>query len=89
MGVIKIKKGPYYYADYYEFNRGRRRISLQTKNKQVALLKYQEFVRCFLQYGFVGVEKRRVVSQIKRASKSARLLGLGGKIGQLHISSHF
>ena len=45
MSVHKIKKGPYYYADYYDFNGVRRRISLQTENKQVALLKYQEFIR--------------------------------------------
>lgn len=45
MGVIKIKKGPYYYADYHDFNGVRRRISLQTENKQVALLKYQELIR--------------------------------------------
>ena len=46
MGVHKIKKGPYYYADYYDFNGVRRRISLQTENKQIALLKYQELIRC-------------------------------------------
>ena len=45
MSVHKIKKGPYYYADFYDFNGVRRRISLQTENKQVALLKYQEFIR--------------------------------------------
>ena len=35
MGVHKIKKGPYYYADYYDFNGVRRRISLQTENKKL------------------------------------------------------
>lgn len=45
MGVKKIK-GPYYYADYRDFNGVRSRISLQTENKQVALLKYQELIRC-------------------------------------------
>ena len=45
MGVIKIKKSPTYYADYYDFNGVRRRISLQTENKQVALLKYQKLIR--------------------------------------------
>ena len=45
MSIHKIKKGPYYYADYYDFNGVRRRISLQTENKQVALLKYQELIR--------------------------------------------
>ncbi len=45
MSVHKIKKGPYYYADYYDFNGVRRRLSLQTENKQVALLKYQELIR--------------------------------------------
>ena len=45
MGVIKIKKGPYYYADYHDFNGVRRRLSLQIGNKQVALLKYQELIR--------------------------------------------
>ena len=45
MSVHKIKKGPYYYADYYDFKGVRRSISLQTENKQVALLKYQEFIR--------------------------------------------
>lgn len=45
MGVIKIKKAPYYYADYYDFNGVRRCLSLQTENKQVALLKYQELIR--------------------------------------------
>lgn len=45
MGVIKIKKAPYYYADYYDFDWVKRRISLQTENKQVALLKYQELIR--------------------------------------------
>ena len=45
MSVHKIKKGPYYYADFYDFNGVRRRISLQTENKQVALLKYQKLIR--------------------------------------------
>ena len=45
MSIHKIKKGPYYYADFYDFNGVRRRISLQTENKQVALLKYQELIR--------------------------------------------
>ena len=45
MSVHKIKKGPYYYADYYDFNGVRRRLSLQTENKQVAPLKYQELIR--------------------------------------------
>ena len=45
MSVHKIKKGPYYYADFYDFNGVRRRLSLQTENKQVALLKYQELIR--------------------------------------------
>ena len=44
MGVHKLK-GPYYYADYRDFNGVRRRLSLQTENKQVALLKYQELIR--------------------------------------------
>ncbi len=43
MGILKIK-GSYYYADYRDFNGVRRRISLQTENKQVALLKYQELI---------------------------------------------
>ena len=45
MGVIKIKKGPYYYADYYDFNGVRRRISLQTENKLIAKLKYKELIQ--------------------------------------------
>ena len=45
MGVIKIKKGVYYYADYYNITNTRQRISLQTENKQAALLKYQELIR--------------------------------------------
>ena len=44
IGVHKLK-GPYYYADYHNFNQVRRRLSLQTENKQVALLKYQELIR--------------------------------------------
>ena len=45
MGVIKIKKSPTYYADYYDLAGIRRLVSLQTENKQVALLKYQEIIR--------------------------------------------
>ena len=45
MGVIKIKKAPTYYADYRDVTGRRRRISLQTKNKLVANLKYEEIIR--------------------------------------------
>lgn len=44
MSIHKIK-GQYYYADYRDFNGVRRGISLQTENKQVALLKYQKLIR--------------------------------------------
>ncbi len=43
MGVLKIK-GPYYYADYRDFNGVRRRLSLQTKDKRVAQLKFKELI---------------------------------------------
>ena len=45
MGVFKFKNGTTYYADYRDVTGKRRRISLQTQNKLVANLKYEEIIR--------------------------------------------
>ena len=43
MALMK-KDGGYYYADYRDSNGRRKRCSLQTKNKQIARLKYKEIM---------------------------------------------
>ena len=45
MGIRKVTKSPYYYAEYRDASGIRRCVSLQTKNMRIAQQKFEEFLR--------------------------------------------